>query len=149
MLVFGDSFAEGLEVEVEDLHVKRIERMLVERFPDRRVEAINFGVSAYDTAQEWWYFKTEGVRYQPDLFVVIWTGESGSPFATLREGRPVFLEPRYTRVQVWGRNVRTFLKLHFHTATFLFDRLGRTGRSASSSRGYGTSRADRPILDSA
>lgn len=124
VLIFGDSFAEGLEVELEDLHAKRLERMLARRFPDRRVEVINFGVSAYDTAQEWWYFKTEGVRYRPDLVVVIWTGESGSPLATLDEGRPVFLEPRYTRGQVWMRNVRTFLKLHFHTATFLFDRLG-------------------------
>jgi hypothetical protein len=124
VLIFGDSFAEGLEVELDNLHAKRLERMLAARYPGLRVEVINFGVSAYDTAQEWWNFRTEGVRYRPDLVVVIWTGESGSPYATLRDGQPVFVEPRYTRTQVWLRDARTFLKLHFHTATFLMDRLG-------------------------
>jgi hypothetical protein len=124
VLIFGDSFAEGLEVELEDLHAKRLERMLADRYPASRVEVLNFGVSAYDTAQEWWYFKTEGVKYDPDLVVLLWTGESGSPFTRLEGGRPVFVEPRYTRAEVWTRNVRTFLKLRFHTATLLMDRLG-------------------------
>lgn len=124
ILIFGDSFAEGLEVDLEDLHAKRLERMLAARYPGTRVEVINFGVSAYDTAQEWWYFKTEGIRYGPDLVVVLWTGESGSPFARLEDGQPIFVEPRYTRWERWSRNARTFLKVHFHTATFLMDRLG-------------------------
>jgi hypothetical protein len=128
VLIFGDSFAEGLEVEMEDLLAKRLERVLSRCFPDHVVQVINFGVSAYDTAQEWWYFRTEGVRYQPDLVIVIWTGEAGSPFAKMSEGRPVFVEPSYSQTQVWSRNVRTFLKLHFHTVSFLFDRL-RANRS--------------------
>lgn len=124
VLIFGDSFAEGLEVEMEDIHAKRLERMLDGCLSDHRVQVINFGVSAYDTAQEWWYFRTEGVRYQPDLVVVIWTGEAGSPFAKIVDGQPVFIEPSYTRAQVWSRNVKTFIKLHFHTMSFLFHGLG-------------------------
>lgn len=128
VLVFGDSFAEGLEVELEDLFAKRLERRLGRCFPGRTIQVINFGVSAYDTAQEWWYFKTEGVRYQPDLVILLWTGESGSPFARLSDGRPVFVEPRYRTSQVWRRNVKTFLKRQFHTASFLSSRLG-SGRT--------------------
>lgn len=124
VLIFGDSFAEGLEVELEDLHAKRLERLLTERFPNHKVQVLNFGVTAYDTAQEWWYFRTEGVRCQPDLVIVIWTGEAGSPFVELRNGRPVFVEPRFSRAEVWRRNVKTFLKLQFHTVSFLFDWLG-------------------------
>ncbi len=128
VLIFGDSFAEGLEVEMEDLVAKRLERLFNRCVPDHTVQVINFGVSAYDTAQEWWYFKNGGVRYQPDLVIVIWMGEAGSPFAKINGGRPVFVEPSYNRAQVWGRNVKTFLKLHFHTVSFLFDQL-RINRS--------------------
>lgn len=128
IVIFGDSFAEGLEVEMEDLVAKQLERLFSRCFPDQAVQVINFGVSAYDTAQEWWYFKNEGVRYQPDVVVVLWTGEAGSPFAKISDGRPVFVEPSYTRAQVWRRNVKTFLKVHFQTVSFLFDRL-RTNRS--------------------
>ena len=112
VLIFGDSYAEGLEVEIEDVLAKRLERSFNKCFPDHPVQVINFGVSAYDTAQEWWYFKKEGVRYQPDLVVVIWTGEAGSPFVRISDGRPVFVEPSYNPVQVWSRDVKTFLKLH-------------------------------------
>jgi hypothetical protein len=128
ILIFGDSYTEGLEVEMEDLVAKRLERILSRCIPDHPVQVINFGVSAYDTAQEWWYFKNEGVKYQPDLVVVIWTGEAGSPFAKTRDRKPVFVEASYSRSQVWSRNVKTFLKLHFHTVSFLFDRL-RANRS--------------------
>ena len=128
VLIFGDSYAEGLEVEMEDLLAKHLERVHSRCLPDYPVQVINFGVSAYDTAQEWWYFKNEGVRYQPDLVVVIWTGEAGSPFAKISDGRPVFVEPGYNRAQVWSRNVKTFLKVNFHTISFLFDRL-RANRS--------------------
>ena len=128
ILIFGDSYAEGLEVEVGNLVAKQLEQLFNECFPDHPVQVINFGVSAYDTAQEWWYFKNEGVQYQPDLVVVIWTGEAGSPFVKISVGQPVFLEPSYSQAQVWSRNVRTFLKLRFHIVSFLFDRL-RANRS--------------------
>lgn len=141
VLIFGDSFAEGLEVEMEELHTKRLERLLTGCFSGLAVQVINFGVSAYDTAQEWWYFRTEGTRYHPDLVIVIWTGEAGSPFARIADGRPVFIEPNYTKAQVWSRNVRTFLKLHFHTASFLLDRL----RANRSLREFQTALVGRPI----
>jgi hypothetical protein len=124
--IFGDSFAEGLEVPFEDLHAKRLERALAGCVPGGRVEVLNFGVSAYDTAQEWWYFEREGRQYRPDLVVVIWTGEAGSPFVELRDGRVVFNEPRFGAAETWRRDAMTFVKLHVHTATFVLNGIRAT-----------------------
>lgn len=124
ILVFGGSYAEAIEVELEQHFAKRLESSLQASLRDPAIQVINFGVSAYDTAQEWWYFRTQGACYGPDLVVVIWGGEAGSPYAALQGGQPVFLEPAYSRAQIWGRELQTFLKLHFHTASFLLQRLG-------------------------
>lgn len=124
VLVFGDSYGEALEVELEQTHAKLLERML--NGPAQaggRVEVINFGVSAYDTAQEWWYFRNEGVRYDPDVVVVIWTGEAGSPFVRWVDGELVFLEPRFRRRDLAARAVKTWLKSRSHALCFLTDRL--------------------------
>jgi len=56
ILIFGDSFTEGLEVEMRDLVAKQLERLFSRCFPDQAVQVTNFGVSTYDAAQKWWYF---------------------------------------------------------------------------------------------
>lgn len=122
--VFGDSFVEALEVDEPTTFVRQLEDRLRAALPGRRVDVLNFGVSAYDTAQEWWYFRTEGARYQPDVVILVWTGESGSPFARLVDGRPVFVEPAFTAWQHWRRDATTFVKRTLHTATFLAAALG-------------------------
>ncbi len=107
VLIFGDSYAEGLEVELDQLLVKRLEQSL-NLCSERKVEVINFGVSAYDTAQEWQSFKKTGAHYQPDLVIVLWTGEAGSSYVTLVTGRPVFHEPQFGRLARLGRDLKTF-----------------------------------------
>lgn len=123
VLVFGDSFAEGLEVEAEQLFAKRLEQAL-NQYSEPKVEVINFGVSAYDTAQEWQYFQKDGARYQPELVIVLWTGEAGSPYVRLANGRAVFHEPEYSQLDRLGRDIKTFIKLHFHLVSLVFDRFG-------------------------
>ena len=121
VLVFGDSLTEGLEVDAADLHTAHLERHLREALHPE-IEVINFGVSAYDTAQEWRYFVTEGVQYAPDLVIVLWAGEWGSPFARLREdGGVAFIPARPAR---WTRDARAWLKRSLHIATLAVNGLG-------------------------
>jgi hypothetical protein len=145
VLLFGDSFAEALEVELDGVHAKRLERLLRARGAGRPIEVINFGVSAYDTAQEWWYFRTEGIRYSPDVVIVLWNGEAGSPFVRMDAGRPVFVEPRYGTLETRLRELKTFVKVNLHVASFVFGRLGvtRTAREVQDA----VTRRPRPASD--
>ncbi len=70
ILVMGDSFAEGISVEFEDLFSEVVQDRLNER-GDQQVEVINLGVAGYSTDQELLLFQTEGKRYQPDLTVLV------------------------------------------------------------------------------
>lgn len=70
VLVLGDSFVEATEVAVEDALPRRLETWLNAR-GGPPVQALNAGVVGYGTAQEYLLLKTEGVRYQPDVVVLL------------------------------------------------------------------------------
>jgi lysophospholipase L1-like esterase len=67
ILVIGDSFAWGYGVEESERFSQLLETSL-------GVEIINAGVSGYSTDQELLWFRSEGVKYKPDLVVLIFTG---------------------------------------------------------------------------
>ena len=69
ILVLGDSFAEGLQVTLEETFVKQLETRLADG--DRPVEVINGGVSGWGTDQEAIFFAVEGFRYQPELVLLL------------------------------------------------------------------------------
>ena len=68
ILVLGDSFAWGFGVAQDEVFTERIEAALDD------VEVINAGVSGYSTDQELLWLKNEGVKYRPDLVILLLVG---------------------------------------------------------------------------
>ena len=68
MLLLGDSATWGFGVEQHETYGEILER----RHPDW--EVINAGVSGYGTDQEYLYYTTKGSAYQPDLVLVLFSG---------------------------------------------------------------------------
>ena len=70
--VLGDSFAEAVQVALEDTFPAVLERALsgCEALEGRTVEVINFGVSGYGTAQELLTFRSRARSFRPDLVVL-------------------------------------------------------------------------------
>lgn len=68
MLLLGDSATWGFGVEQRETYGEILER----RHPDW--EVINAGVSGYGTDQEYLYYKTKGAAYQPDVVLVLFSG---------------------------------------------------------------------------
>ena len=70
--VLGDSYAEALAVEIEEtfwwLLAQRLERCSFA--PGKRIEAVNFGVSGYGTAQELLTLRHRAWEYSPDLVLL-------------------------------------------------------------------------------
>lgn len=69
ILVLGDSQALGYENAGEDILPARLERELGQR--GLRVEVINSGVSGFGTAEELIFLEQEGIRYDPDIVVLM------------------------------------------------------------------------------
>lgn len=64
-LVLGDSFAQGAQVEFEDMFSTQLNR----RFPDKIV--INAGISGLGLGQEYHYFLDRGYQYRPRLVILL------------------------------------------------------------------------------
>ncbi len=70
--VIGDSYAEALQVPVEDAFWTVMEQRLrgCAKFAGKNVEVINFGVSGYGTAQELITLRRRVWEYTPDMVLV-------------------------------------------------------------------------------
>jgi len=68
VLVLGDSFTWGYGVEEDERFTE-----LLESGPEKW-EVINAGISGYSTDQELIWFESEGVKYRPDLVVLVFCG---------------------------------------------------------------------------
>jgi hypothetical protein len=70
--VLGDSFAEALQVPMEDTFWAILEKTLqgCPGVAGKQVEVINFGVSGYGTAQELITLRREAWDYSPDLILL-------------------------------------------------------------------------------
>lgn len=75
ILVLGDSFADALEVPLEDSFQEVMEARLNEHL-DRPVEVINGGVWGYGNDQELLFYRLEGRKYQPDLVLLAFQSTS-------------------------------------------------------------------------
>jgi hypothetical protein len=69
ILVLGDSFADALEVPLEDSFQERLETQLNEAL-DRPITVINGGVWGYGNDLELLFYRLEGYKYQPDLVLL-------------------------------------------------------------------------------
>ncbi|HYE14322.1 MAG TPA: SGNH/GDSL hydrolase family protein [Pyrinomonadaceae bacterium] len=70
--VLGDSYAEAMQVEQEEAFWSVLERRLTgcPALAGRAVEAINFGVSGYGTAQELITLREKVLAYSPDVVLL-------------------------------------------------------------------------------
>ena len=73
--VLGDSFAEALQVPLEQTFWHQLEGRLAAcpELSGRRVEVLNFGVSSYGTGQELIALRSRVWDYDPDLIVLTFT----------------------------------------------------------------------------
>jgi len=67
ILVLGDSFAWGYGVEESERFSQQLEESL-------GVEVINAGVSGYSTDQELLWYRSEGIKYETDLVILVLAG---------------------------------------------------------------------------
>jgi hypothetical protein len=70
ILVLGDDVVYGNGESLADTLPKRLEAAY--KATGKSVEVLNFGVSGYDTHQEIEFFKTTGLKYRPDIVVVVY-----------------------------------------------------------------------------
>jgi len=85
ILALGDSFVEGYCVALKDTVTQVLEASLARR--GCPVEVVNGGTAGYSTDQEYLFYKTEGLRYSPQV-VVLFFYYNDVPFN---------VEPYYTR----------------------------------------------------
>ena len=102
--ILGDSYAEAMQVAVRDTFWAVTERRLKDcpALHERDVEAINFGVAGYGTAQELMTLRHRVWKYSPDVVVLaITTGNDIRNNSKLLEpdrGRPFFVLNRAGRL---------------------------------------------------
>jgi hypothetical protein len=97
VLVLGDSFAEGAQVNEEDLFTAQVERS------ESGCEIVNAAVVGYGTVQEYLYLRDEGIAFHPDLVLVFVFGNDLSdnvlPYSMRMGPRPyAVLEPGGVRI---------------------------------------------------
>jgi lysophospholipase L1-like esterase len=77
ILLLGDSVVESLEVEKLDDMMNRQLEML---YPDGKTEVLNFGVNGYCTLAEVELLRTKGLKFKPDLVVLVFVENDFSNF---------------------------------------------------------------------
>jgi hypothetical protein len=71
--VFGDSFTEAFQVDLDLAFPARVERELGRRCPGARVEVLAFGQSGFGTADSLMRYRNFGAAYSPDLVLLAFT----------------------------------------------------------------------------
>jgi hypothetical protein len=69
ILLLGDSFAEALQVNLADIFPTTLETCLRNR-TGREIEVINAGTTAYGLGEEYLFYETRGIKYNPDLVLM-------------------------------------------------------------------------------
>ena len=91
IILLGDSFVMGDGVREEDTLSSQLEKELRKDIP--QAEVLNFGVSGWNTRSEIVYLGTVGLKFQPDLVIVVYV-LNDAVFAT---GPPPDLRKEYQR----------------------------------------------------
>ena len=114
ILVLGDSFAEGYTVGFEELCSELLKQKLNTGL-NKHVQVINAGTGGYSTDQELLFLRTEGVKYEPDLVIVLYCendapmnvksvyytmGRGQKPLFALEDGK---LSLKSTPQKTWDR----------------------------------------------
>jgi len=75
----GDSVMMGWGAGQQETYLARLEALLNEHFGPGRVEVLNFAVSGYNTAQEYYVLKDIALAYHPDLIILGYVGNDFEP----------------------------------------------------------------------
>jgi len=70
IMVFGDSYAEALQVALANAFPALLEKRLNEHSTTMRFEVLNLGQSGFGTADEYMRYVNFGVKYSPDLVIL-------------------------------------------------------------------------------
>ena len=147
VVVLGDSFIEGGQVDLEQSFTRVLEAELADAL-GRPVEVINLGTSGYGQVQELVVLREEGLRYDPDLVLVAFFPENdltnnhpelerymgwfpGRPFARVEDGEVVELyqhgeQTNYMNIERQAEHLaRKERRRPFWERTLLFDRWQR------------------------
>lgn len=73
VLVLGDSVVEGAQVSEDATMATRLRDELAPLAGGKRIETVNAGVAGFGTGQELLFLEREGLAYQPDLIVLVFT----------------------------------------------------------------------------
>jgi hypothetical protein len=99
VLFLGDSYVESVQVQASEGITQRLE-VALNRDGSRPVDVINAGVAAYGTGQELLLLEQEGVKYQPDLIVLLfYVGND--------------VTNNNYRLELWDNNLKLALKPYF------------------------------------
>jgi hypothetical protein len=71
ILLLGDSYSEGYVVEFERLFSEVMKSKLNDNGEDIYFQTINSGTSGWSTDQELIFFQNEGIKYKPDLTILL------------------------------------------------------------------------------
>lgn len=71
VMLLGDSVVFGVDVAVEEALSRQLQERLRAALPARSIEVMNAGVHGWSPHNELAWFEAEGVRFQPDLVVVV------------------------------------------------------------------------------
>lgn len=71
ILGLGDSFAMGMGVAYEDIFLTQLETRINHALQKTKVEIIKTGVGGYDALEELLFLKERGIKYSPDLVLLI------------------------------------------------------------------------------
>ena len=73
VLLLGDSVTEGAQVAHEETMAARLGPALADLAGGRRVETVNAGVAGFGTGQQLLFLEREGLAYEPDLVILVFT----------------------------------------------------------------------------
>jgi hypothetical protein len=76
IVVLGDSFMAGLQVENERVFAHVLERRLNDLSQTRTIEVINLGVPSWGTDQEYLALREYGLQFSPDLVLLAFYGQN-------------------------------------------------------------------------
>lgn len=134
VLVLGDSFTDGLQVEDDEVWVKLVERELAALSGGRPIEMVNAGLAGAGTADELRYLMMRGERWKPDLVLVAFycgndVRDNLSDDRVKFDGAKLevgFRKP-FSRSNHAARTVRYWLASHSHLYQFVRDRFKPSG----------------------
>jgi len=149
-LVLGDSVVEGAQVAEDATMAARLRAELATLAGGRRVETVNAGVAGFGTGQQLLFLEREGLPYQPDLIVLVFTianDPADNSLAVARrhklaaERRPFFLleggelelQPFQAPPPEQWSGLRTFLR--DHSVVFTTLELWWIGKSVARAQG--------------